>query len=148
MKRAAILALLAWAPCLSAQTAERAPAELVPVTAAQFQGLRWLEGVWRGSGGDYPSFFEDFRWTDDSTVDRHTYADSTLARVTETSQLLLRDGRLHQARNGTLRGGAVLLRGDSLRFASGVLWIRRSNDHWTAILGGGRVVYELRRYRR
>lgn len=144
--RLTLLALFTLAPRLAAQAAPMPTAELVPVTAAQFQGLRWLEGVWRGSGGDYPSFFEDFRWTDDSTVDRHTYADSTLARVTETSQLLLRGGRLHQARNGTLRGGAVLLRGDSLRFASGVLWIRRSNDHWTAILGNGRVVYELRRY--
>lgn len=130
---------------VSAQTADPRP---VTVTRTQFAGLRWLEGAWRGSGGSYAAFFEDFRWLDDSTVARRTFADSTLQEATETSEMVLRNGMLYTVRNGTRGAPAVLLSGDSLQFGPRTLWVRRSNDHWTAILGGGRVVYELRRYRR
>jgi hypothetical protein len=120
----------------------------IPVSPRAFASLGWLEGVWRGAGGGVDAFFEDFRWVDDSTVLRHSYADSTLAEVTETGEIRLRGGLAHQWREGRQRAGVVLLRNDSLQFSSGVLWIRRSNDHWTAIIDQGRTVYQLRRHRR
>lgn len=141
LSRAALALLIASPLALRAQSADP-----IPVSQQAFDSLRWLEGAWRGSGGGYDAFFEDFRWVDDSTVLRHSYADSTLARVTETSEIRLRDGKAHQWRDGERRAGVVLLRNDSLQFSSGVLWIRRSDDHWTAILANGRTTYELRRH--
>lgn len=145
MRHSLVLALLV-AP-LQATSLGAQAAEPVPVSPSTFHSLRWLEGVWRGSGGGFEAFYEDFRWADDSTVLRHSYSDSTLATVTETSEIRLRDGHAFQWRNGERRAAVVLARNDSLRFSSGVLWIRRSDDHWTAILANGRTTYELRRFK-
>lgn len=146
--RTILLVLLGTA--LPATAQELPPPQEAPVdlTRSEWLGLRWLEGTWRGRGGSYDAFFEDFHWRDDSTVARRTFADSTLAVVTDSSELVLRAGRLHSLRQGVHRGSAVLLRGDSLRFSTGVLWVRRSNDRWTAVVGGGRVVYEMERHAR
>jgi hypothetical protein len=145
-----LVALALAAPVLPAQDPAAAT-----ITAGQFASLRWLEGAWRGSGGGYDAFYEDFRWLDDSTVARHTFADSTLARVTEESRWELRGGVMRSVSGGTTRSVAVLLRGDSLQFApprgsNRVLFVRRSDDAWTALIGppgDPRITYEMSRYR-
>lgn len=145
-------ATLAAAP-LAAQDAT--PAAAAPATLERFRQLRWLVGQWRGSGGDYPSFFESYRLVDDSTIQMRGHPDSTFTAATDSSIIAYRNGRI------TTRGGrnvAVEIAPTRVKFmregttSSGYTWERNSADQWTATLhpqraDGRTIVYVLRRAR-
>ena len=61
-------------------------------TLADFGELRWLEGQWRGFARDGETFYEQYRFLDDSTIVVHQFADSTFAAATDSSRVTLRDG--------------------------------------------------------
>ena len=132
-------------------------AELTPVTVSlpEFQQLDWIAGTWRGSGGEYPAFFEEYRVLDDSTIQMRSFSDSTLNVMSDSSWI--------QWRNGTIRsqGGepayvAVDFTPTSIRFArpgvalGGHTFASKSADEWTATLhpsrpDGQATVYTMRR---
>lgn len=126
------------------------------VTLEQFKQLRWLSGSWRGSGGAYPSFFEEYGVIDDSTIQMRALADSTFRVATDSSRIEWRNGVVSK------RGGssyvAVELTASSVRFAregasgGGFTWTSNSADQWTATLHpstpqGSETVYVMRRVR-
>ena len=141
--------MLMLAVCAVPLAAQNAPT----FTQAQFKSLSWLTGQWRGSGGAYPRFFEQYGFVDDSTIRMRSLKDSTFAVATDSSLITFRNGRIQ---NGT--SVVARLRGDTVRFepapgrrGNGYTWIRRSADSWTAILdaaNGANVVYQMQRVRR
>jgi hypothetical protein len=58
--------------------------------AADFAKLRWLEGKWRGFMPDGGKFYESYTWDNDSTIVKHSYADSTFTNPTDRSVIQLR----------------------------------------------------------
>lgn len=129
-----------------------------PTTLADFQSVRWIEGSWRGSGGQYPSFFEEYTFLDDSTLRRRTYADSTWSVVNDSADFVLRGGQVSQVSGSESRvmtrfsGDTVIYRpGPGGRY--GYTWVRISDTEWQAILdpaspGGAPTVYVLRKVTR
>jgi uncharacterized lipoprotein YbaY len=124
------------AACERQQSTTAAPVP-VAVTASQFQQLRWIEGVWRGSGGGYDGFYERYRWTDDSTITKYEYADSTLVQVSDSGMITLRDGAVRSAspRSSYV---AITLDSTSVTFApergasNGFEWRHTGPGAWTA----------------
>ena len=55
-----------------------------------FARLRWLKGSWRGGLPDGGYFYERYGLLDDSTIAMHSFADSTLARATDSARVGLR----------------------------------------------------------
>jgi hypothetical protein len=127
------------------------------VSLADFQQLRWIEGTWRGSGGDYAAFFEEYRFVDDSTIQMKSFADSSLATVSDSSRIELRGGGVNSrsARStyaGEVTAGRIAFKRPGST-AGGHTFERVSDDHWTATLhpataGGRETVYQMRRIER
>lgn len=129
-----------------------------PTTLADFQSVRWIEGSWRGSGGQYPSFFEEYTFLDDSTLRRRTYADSTFTVVNDSADFVFRGGQVSQVSGSESRvmtrfsGDTVIYRpGPGGRY--GYTWVRVSDTEWQAILdpaspGGAPTVYVMRKVTR
>ncbi|HUP88107.1 MAG TPA: nuclear transport factor 2 family protein [Longimicrobiales bacterium] len=111
----------------------------VPPQTPKLSDLKWIEGTWRGSGGNVPAFYERYRLQDDTTLVVESFADSTLSKVTETSYFESRQGRVTNRGNAQWYASAVSR--DSIAFAPlrGVtntfVWKRgRNADEWEAVL--------------
>lgn len=128
------------------------------VTSEQFEQLQWIVGTWRGSGGNVASFFEEYRVVDDSTIGMRSFSDSTLAVVSDSSTIELRDGavRSHGA-DGSYYNGTEFTP-SSIRFvrpgatSGGHTFSLVSDGEWTATLEpsepqGEATVYTMRRIR-
>ena len=138
-------------------TANPSPSPKVkPYSLAQFQQLRWLEGRWQGGLPDGGSFYEQYRWLDDSTIAMHGFADSTFTRATDSARISLRYGVI--ANDGAAaRWVAHGLDSTSVHFVPGrgasnsFSWVRESPTRWTATLQSNRegraqsTVYRMQR---
>jgi hypothetical protein len=161
---AAVASVISAAACDRASTPSTdapANAQVAPLVVAtrDFQHLRYLEGTWRGSGGGYDGFYERYRWMDDSTIRKYGYTDSTLAVISDSSEISL---RANVVRSRSPRSSYVVVALDSTRalFApertgsNSFEWRPAGPGAWRATLmwdsaGTPRqVVYELRAYRR
>jgi hypothetical protein len=152
--------LMAPAPALlEAQRAPRATEAAVParVTLAEFRQLHWIVGRWRGSGGDYPAFFEAYSVVNDSTLKRRSFSDSSFATANDSALFEWRDHKIWQVRSAG-RFPVVLFTPDIVRFGPAAgrrgnsTYFRRSDDDWAAILDSGNpasrlTVYTLTRIR-
>lgn len=134
------------------------PPQAAPVTVEQFASLDWLIGEWRGSGGQYPAFYESYTRLNDSTILMKAWSDSTFSAATDSSEIALRGGAVRSSSDGTVKNVLVRISGDSLYFARATgqggefIWAREAADRWTAILGPARaggepVIYRLERVR-
>jgi hypothetical protein len=146
-----------FAAALSCRAAPDSP-RAVAVTRAQFADLQWITGTWRGSGGAYQAFFEEYRAIDDSTLGMRAFSDSTLRVATDSSTIEWRNGTI-QGRGGSSSYIVVELAPGSVRFmragatSGGHTFTRVSDDEWTATLHPGSpdgqpTVYTMRRIRR
>jgi hypothetical protein len=128
------------------------------VSRQQFRELRWIAGTWRGSGGAYPAFFEEYKVLDDSTIKMRSFSDSTLRVPTDSSMIEWRNGSV-QSRSASRTYVVVTFTPSSVRFArpgaaaGGHTFTRVSADEWTATLhpaaaGGQPTVYTMRRIKR
>ena len=134
-----------------------APSRAARVTPEQFAALHWLEGTWRGSGVDQPTFYERYTFVDDSTIRAESSPDSTFPDPDEADTIELRAGRV-------TTGGAEMewavssiddgsVRFDPLRGANNAfVWTSESDSAWTARLTwtdrdgeAHERIYEMRR---
>lgn len=138
--------------------AEAQVAQPATVTAPQFASLRWLIGAWRGSGGQYPAFYEEYGWLNDSTIWQRSFPDSTFTKASDSSTVEIRAGRVTMSSGGRVQYDAIQLRGDTLRFArrgatvGGFAWLRESATLWIAVLDPPRgsttpTIYRMARVR-
>ena len=130
------------------------------VTLAQFKKLDWLTGSWRGSGGNYPSFFEEYRVINDSTIGMRSLSDSTFRTATDSSVIELRNGVISsRGGGGSFFSDAVAVTDTSVRFmrrgatTGGWTWTRVSANEWRATIhaasaGGRETVYVMKRVER
>lgn len=119
----------------SPAAASRVPKEITP---AELSKLRWIEGSWRGTGGEGPPFYERYKFENDSTLLVETLADETGSKVTEESRFVLKDGHFG---SGTPESGSVAtaLDDNSVSFAplgkgNFFRFQRESDNSWKAIL--------------
>ena len=125
----------------SAQAGAAAPAAapLAGVTTARFAELRWIEGTWRGSGTEQPTFYERYTFVDDSTILAQSSADSTFPDPAEGSTIRLRGGRITTGED-TMEWAASTIDARSVRFdpVRGVnnafTWTSESDSAWVARL--------------
>ena len=134
-----LLAACAFTALLAAATQSPPQQAAAAVTRQQFRQLQWIAGTWRGSGGAYPSFFEEYRVLDDSTIAMRAFSDSTLRTTTDSSIIEWRNGRV-QSRSGRSTYVAVTFTPTSVRFGrpgvagGGHTFARVSANEWTATL--------------
>ncbi len=114
------------------------PSDTARLTLEEFRGLRFLQGSWRGQGGDGTSFFETYEFVDDSTIAMTAWRDSSMASARELSRYMWRGGAVATA------DGARLVRVDKDGFhfqAPTYRWSFQpvSADRWLARVGPSTV---------
>ena len=145
-----MLVAMAFPACTEAQM------KPVQVNKQQFEQLRWIAGKWRGSGGAYPSFFEEYQVLNDSTIRMRAFSDSTMRVVSDSSTIEFRGGSIRSRSNDGSFYNVVEFTPTSIRFIrpnsarGGHTFARVSADQWTATLHpaqaqGQATVYTMRR---
>lgn len=135
---------------------DQAPPSAASVSPEQFRELSWLTGKWRGSGGAYPAFFEEYRQVDDSTIAMRAFSDSTFRVATDSSRIERRNGTVASRRGSETPSIAVTVSNSSIRFmkegttTGGYTFTRVSDNEWTATLhpagaNGAETVYVMKR---
>lgn len=103
-----------------------------------FVSLAWLVGSWRGRLPDGGSFYERYRWVDDSTIKMRSFKDDTFSKATDSSRIMLRGGIV--ADEGGARWLATRLDSTGVDFASehdasnNFTWAKQSRNSWKAVL--------------
>ena len=109
------------------------------LTPADLSKLHWIEGTWRGTGGDVPPFYERYKFESDSTLVVETLSDETLSKVSDTSRFELKDGHFG-SNDGASGSVATALDDNSITFAplgkasNSFRFQRESANSWKAIL--------------
>ena len=121
-------------------TTQPPPISPVPkqITPADLTKLRWIEGSWRGTGGDVPPFYERYKFENDTTLVVESLADETLSKVDDVSRFELKDGHFGSS-DGDSSSVATALDDNSISFApvgkgNYFRFQRESDNSWKAIL--------------
>ena len=137
-----VIVVLALGLGCTSRSSNSAPAAQQPakkITTSDLQKLRWIEGTWRGTGEVDKPFFERYRFEDDSTLAVDSFEDETLAKVTDTSRFVWKDGEFGGGAEGH-RYVAVSLDDRAIEFGPGVnvnnsfRWESESKDVWKATI--------------
>ena len=145
-----LLFALALAACSKPDTPAPNAAQVTgtQVSPAEFKGLFWIEGQWRGIDEKGAPFYEAYRRVDDSTIHEGSFTDSTFGRQKDSSAINYRGGVILDQGVGK---PWVATRIDSLsvEFTSQdnpthhFRWTKQSSDRWQATLfstdAGGRL---------
>jgi hypothetical protein len=108
------------------------------ITPADLAKLRWIEGSWRGTGGDVPPFYERYKFENDSTLVVEGLADETFSKVNDVSRFELKDGHFGSS-SGDSSSVATALDDSSISFApigkgNYFRFQRESDNSWKAVL--------------
>ena len=129
--------------------------EAAKVTPAQFAGLKWLEGYWRGAAPGGEPFYERYVRSNDSTIAMYVFSDSTFSAPNDSAHIMLRGGIVRDG-GRTASWVATRLYADTVEFgpewgATNAFTWARDGDGWTATLftGSGATkgitVYRMKR---
>ena len=145
----ALVALINCSACAKTESQPAAQTSLSPtasaspvpkqITPAELAKLRWIEGAWRGTGGDVPTFYERYKFENDTTLLVETLADETLSKVSDQSRFELKDGHFSYSAEGS-GSVATSLDDTSITFEptgksrNSFRWQRESENSWKAIL--------------
>jgi hypothetical protein len=129
-------------PAMPPDTATVIRSAVVPakIDRSKLAEMKWLEGRWRGTGADTPTFYERYSFPTDSTMVAVNYRDSTMTEIADSTIYTLNDGQLSNTGNGP-QWVLSAIGGDSIRFeplaraSNSFTWRRISADEWTAVLG-------------
>ncbi|MGH7498261.1 MAG: DUF4019 domain-containing protein [Gemmatimonadales bacterium] len=131
----AVVAGVAIAACRGGGGSER-PAS---VTLAEFRSLAWLEGSWVGKEPDGNSFYEKYRFKDDSTMGTWAFADSAATAASDSGEVRLRGGQVTSG-NDLLAWVVTAFDYGQVRFSplhgarNSFTWSRGSGGGWVASL--------------
>ena len=117
----------------------RASVTPASVSAAQFAGLTWLEGRWRGAEANGTPFYESYASRTPTVIATYNFQDSTFGTPSDSGQLTLRGDTLFSG-SSTVQWVAVAI--DSLRVefapwrgaSNHFVWERGAGQRWTATL--------------
>ena len=107
---------------------------------SDFQKLRWLEGIWRGSDGGQDAFYERYLFINDTTIEIQYFGkDQTLSQIKRKGSVaLLKGAILHRDESGVW--AATAIDDKSVRFAprenasTWFSWEKQTSDLWLARL--------------
>jgi len=150
------VSLLCITSCAAGQQIQTPKPKLI--TAADLQKLRWIEGSWRGTGIEQASFFERYRFENETTLAVDTLEGE---KVTETTRFEIKNGEFGGGSEGS-RYVATALDENSITFApvtkarNSFRWQRTTADSWKAVLNwpaangkpAGERVYNMERWPR
>jgi hypothetical protein len=150
------VSLLCITSCAAGQQIQPPKPKLI--TTTDLQKLRWIEGSWRGSGGDQAPFFERYRFENETTLAVDTIEGE---KVTDTTRFELKNGEFGGGSDGS-RYVAIALDDNSITFApvmkarNSFRWQRETADSWKAVLNwpaangkpAGERVYNMERWPR
>lgn len=111
----------------------------IHLTPADLVKLRWIEGTWRGTGGGVPTFYERYKFENDSTLVVESLADETLSKVSDASRFELKDGHFGNS-DGDSGSVAIALDDNAIAFAptgksrNYFRFQRESDNSWKAVL--------------
>ena len=114
------------------------PAAAGKYALKDFVSLGWLVGSWQGRLPDGGSFYERYRWVDDSTIKMRSFKDDTFSKATDSSRIMLRAGTVADV--GGARWIATRLDSTGVDFASehdasnNFTWAKQSRNSWKAVL--------------
>ena len=108
------------------------------IAPSELRKLRWIEGTWRGTGGDVPPFYERYRFENESALVVETFADEKFTTVNDTSRFELKDGHFGHS-EGESGSVATAFDDNSISFdpigkGNSFRWQRESADSWKAVL--------------
>lgn len=130
------LFLLVFNGCTESSSEQVTPAK---VTKVEFQSLRWLEGIWRGTGVETSPFFEVYHFTNDSTIKFSVYGDSSLTELMYDGRIILSNGTVTY-QSGESVWVATELGSNQVHFdprqnaSNNFTWVRGSSSVWIAVL--------------
>ena len=140
---------------LAAQSSQRGQPK-TPFGLSDLGKLRWIEGNWEATSPGEPSYYERYRFVNDSTIEITYFSDPTFSRETGNGRVYLSVGRIYHT-FGSGRWGATHVDTSGVYFIpqanarNTFVWTVKSPDVWTATLRTGVsgrekvTVYELRR---
>ena len=117
-----------------------APAAPIDVSVEQFGALRWIEGTWRGSGVEQPTFYERYTFVNDSTIRAESSPDSTFPNPEEAGTIELRGGRVTTGDGEAMQWAVSSIDARSVRFdpvrgaRNTFVWTSESDSAWNARL--------------
>ena len=150
-RRSSLAALIALAAAsLPATAQDPAPAaSAARATAAQFRGLNWLEGTWRGRMSNGKYFYERYERVNDSTMRIIHFPDSTLKTRGETETIALRGGTIRHGQANAIRFAAHEIAFARPTQATPDFTFTRTGTGWTATIhraDGPATVYQMQRW--
>ncbi len=130
------LLVLLFVACQRSPDAQTNRSDVKKFSTADIARLRWIEGTWRGSGADQASFFERYRFENESTLLVDSFPDEKLDKVDDTSRFELKDGRFG---NGNYVASSIDDSGIDFEPVVGKAknsfrWERVSDNAWKATL--------------
>src|SRR5689334_19281725 len=145
IRMAVLSAVVMAAPILtasvSAQTSQRGQPK-TPFGPKDFGKLRWMEGTWRATAPGEKTYYERYRFVNDSTIEITYYADSTFTKETGNGRVYLSVGRVYHT-FGPGRWGATSVDSSGVYFVPQVnaqnsfAWSFQSPNSWTATMRSG-----------
>ena len=106
------------------------------ISTADLEKLKWIEGTWRGTGGEVQKpFYERYHFENPSTLVMEELADENATTASRTTRYELKDFKF-----GSDRYVATALDEKSITFSplaagrNSFRWQSDSTDAWTAIL--------------
>lgn len=125
----------------AAQTSQRGQPK-TPFGPKDFDKLRWMEGTWKATSPGEKTYYERFRFANDSTIDITYYADPSLATETGNGRVYLSVGRVYHT-FGPGRWGATSVDSSGIYFVPQVnaqnsySWSFQSPNSWTQTMRSG-----------
>jgi len=138
---AAVMAAAIPASSATAQASQKGQPK-TPFGPKDFSKLRWMEGTWKATSPSEKTYYERFRFANDSTIEITFYGDSALSKETGNGKVYLSVGRVYYS-FGPGRWGATTVDSGGMYLVPQVnaqnsyAWAFQSPNLWTQTMRTG-----------